>query len=123
MQPKWRLLEDGTLLRKLPDTGEEWDTLRQGGPNGFFTIILAFSWWIKAVDDDTGLCDALDHLDDLKWVVTCITDMSPIPGPMIGRKRAQQDEPDTLPKSQRYVLIFPPLLLKLMENCHRRKKK
>lgn len=88
--------------------GEEWKGLRQGGPNGFFVVILAFSWWVKAMDgkvDDMGLHDALD---DLTWVVKCMADVPATPDQSIGGKRAQEDlnEPDTSIK-KRYALSFP----------------
>jgi len=42
--------------------GEQWVNLQQGGPNGFFLIVLAFAWWVKAMDgkvDNLGLHNAL----------------------------------------------------------------
>jgi hypothetical protein len=88
----------------VPDTGEEWEGLRHGGLNGFFVVILAFSWWVGAMEgevDDTGLHDALD---DVTWVVNCMADMAPTTPD--GGKRAQEDEPDTSRRT-RYVVLFP----------------
>jgi len=105
LQPKWRLLEDGTFLQEVPDTGEEWEALRQGGPNGFFVIVLAFGWLVEAMDrelEDRGLLDALD---DIMWVVRCMADMPVMPSQLIGEKRAREDEPETSMK-KRYVRSF-----------------
>jgi hypothetical protein len=43
LQPEWCLLDDGTLLQEIPDIGEQWKTLQQGGPNGLFMIVLVLS--------------------------------------------------------------------------------
>lgn len=106
LQPKWRLLDDGTFLQEKPDMGEEWEGLRRGGPNGFFIIVLAFAWWVEAMDgkvDDAGLDDALD---DITWVVRCMADMPTVPSQLIGGKRAQEDGP-TASLKKRYVLSLP----------------
>lgn len=84
----------------MPDTGEEWKGLRRGGPNGFFVVIVAFSWWVEAMKgkvDDMGLRNALD---DLTWVVRCMADMTEAQG-----KRAQEDSDSSVKK--RYVPSFP----------------
>lgn len=94
LQPQWRLLNDGTFLQKVPDIGEEWEALRRGGPNGFFMVVLAFSWAMDSVDNG-GLCDALE---DLKWVIGCMADISPL----IGEKHVQKDEPDTSRKRYKF---------------------
>ena len=82
LQPEWCLLNDGTFLQQ--DMGEQWVNLRQGGPNGFFLIGLAFAWWVKAMDgkvDNLGLHNALY---DITWVVGCMADM-PTPGVVLQR--------------------------------------
>ena len=98
LQPEWHLLDDGTFLQQ--DMGEQWVNLRQGGPNGFFLIVLAFAWWVKAMDgkvDDLGLHNALY---DITWVVGCMANM-----PTPGGKHAQEDELDSSVKKW-YILSF-----------------
>jgi hypothetical protein len=109
LQPEWRLLEDGTFLQEVPDTGEEWETLRRGGPNGFFVIVLALGWWAAAMDwkDDIGLLNALD---DVTWVVRCMADLPATPGQLTGGKHALEDKQDTSGK-KRYVFSFLILLM------------
>lgn len=109
LQPKWRLLEDGTFLQEVPDTGEEWEVLRRGGPNGFFIILFALAWWAKAMkgEDDTGLLNAVE---DVTWVIRCMADKCTadkpaMPSQLVGQKHAQEDEPHTSIKKQ-YVLSF-----------------
>lgn len=53
----------------MPDEGEQWEALRQGGPNGLFMVVLALAWWAAALSnmlDDKELCDAID---DATWVM------------------------------------------------------
>ena len=102
LQPAWRLLKSGALSQEVPDTGEEWDSLRRGGPNGFFMIIMAFSWWVEAMGgvDDEELCDTLD---DIIWVLQSMADM---PEQLIGEKHALENEPKNS-RSKRYVFSFP----------------
>jgi hypothetical protein len=71
--------------------GEEWDTLRRGGPNGFFIVILAFSWWVEAMDGRVGDAELRDALDDVIWVVRCMDDVPAMPDQLIGGKRAQEE--------------------------------
>jgi hypothetical protein len=92
LQPKWRLLDDGTFSQEAPNTINEWEGLLQGGHNGFFVIIVAFSWWVKEGELDMELKEVLD---DITWVVRCMADMPVLPDQLIGGKHAQEDEPDS----------------------------
>jgi hypothetical protein len=104
LQPEWRLLDDGTFLQEAQDMGEQWVNLRQGGPNGFFLIVLALGWWVKGTDGkgDLGLHKLLD---DITWVMGRMTDM-PTPDQSIGGKHAQEDKLHSSIK-KRYTLSFP----------------
>lgn len=98
LQPRWRLLDDGTFRQEVPDVGEEWVGLRQGGRGGFFVIVMAFSWLVEATDDggiDVGL---LKVLDDITWVLRCMAEtveMPALPDQSLGRKRALENRSDT----------------------------
>lgn len=35
------------------DGANDWETLRRGGPNGFFVVMLAFWWW-GAAEKEAG---------------------------------------------------------------------
>ncbi len=72
--------------------GEQWESLRRGGTNGFFMIVLALSWWVGAMG---GIVDDPGLLDDVTWVVRCMTDTPAMPSQSIGRKRTLENEPDT----------------------------
>ncbi|KAF8489709.1 hypothetical protein F5888DRAFT_1638456 [Russula emetica] len=106
LQPEWHLLHDGTLLQEVSNMGEEWGSLQQGGPNGFFLIILAFSWWVKAMGGGIDDVELHDTLVDAAWVVRCMIDMPAMPDQSIGGMHAWEDESDTLGKRQ-CVLSFP----------------
>jgi hypothetical protein len=105
LQPQWRHLEDGTYLQVVPESGEEWKALRRGGYNGFFIIVMAFSWWVEAMDGDTDDTEVCSALEDLTWVARCMADMPAISGPLAGGKRAQSDEPYASTKRQRYFIF------------------
>ncbi|KAH9887554.1 hypothetical protein C8Q73DRAFT_617778, partial [Cubamyces lactineus] len=46
LQPEMRLGEAGELQRpEALAEGDSWSVLRRGGPNGFFLVLLALSWW------------------------------------------------------------------------------
>ena len=75
LQPEWRRLDDGTLKQEVPDTGEDWEGLRQGGRNGFFMVILAFSWLVEMANGDVDDVGLHGTLDDVLWVVKCMADM------------------------------------------------
>ena len=72
LQPSWRVLDDGTLLQEVPDTGEQWVSLRQSGPNGFIMVILALSWWVDMMGGEVDDRELHEVLDDVTWVVRCM---------------------------------------------------
>ncbi|KAI0323432.1 hypothetical protein GY45DRAFT_1214498, partial [Cubamyces sp. BRFM 1775] len=46
LQPDGRLDAEGELQRiEETEGGISWSVLRRGGPNGFFLVLLALSWW------------------------------------------------------------------------------
>lgn len=59
IQPAWRR-GDGSrpqaiYVNRNPDKDEDvddWAELKKGGPNGFFIILLAFSWWGRSDEKD-----------------------------------------------------------------------
>ena len=106
LQPKWRVLEDGSLLREVsPHTGEEWNSLQKSGPCGFFLLVIRFSWWMNAMHgkvDDVELCSALN---DLMWVVKCMTATHNPRIHQVEGKWVREGEPNTSGKRW-YVLSF-----------------
>ena len=82
--------------------GEDWEGLRRGSQNGFFMVILAFSWWVETMDGDTGLHDTLY---DVLWVMKCMADMPASPDQPIEGKRAHVEAGGPIKK--RCVFLFP----------------
>ena len=96
LQPEWRQLPDGAVLREVPDVGEQWDTLCRGGQNGLFMAVLALAWWAAAlgeVADDDELCDALD---DATWVMQRMAVLLKADGEGLGVKRARGGSSDAV---------------------------
>lgn len=67
LQPAWRESETWPPVREVP-ADENWASLRRGGPNGIFHILVTLSWW-------SGKCltthdrDAyVSAQEDVKWV-------------------------------------------------------
>jgi hypothetical protein len=76
------------------------------GPNGFFLIVLALSWWGKLVTD--RLVDSAEFetaIDDVLWVLSHI--VSGIPSKLAKRRLDDSDEDGTdVPHSKRYVGLY-----------------
>jgi hypothetical protein len=56
--------------KTLREINGDWLSIRKGGSNGFFIIILTLSWWLNAgagvVDADPEFARALE---DVSWVL------------------------------------------------------
>ena len=80
----------------MPDKGEQWDMLCQGGKNGLFMAMLALGWWAAAlgeVSDDDELCSALG---DATWVMQHMARSLKAGGEGRGLKRARAGSSDTM---------------------------
>lgn len=72
LQPGWRKddvrsLVTLVLFRDVPE-GENWQGLRKGGTVGFYVVVMALSWWIKAQQTERD-AEAWSSVDDLLWVL------------------------------------------------------
>jgi hypothetical protein len=55
-------------LKQTIEANDNWDELQKGTANGFFIVVLALSWWVKAEDrEDRKMLDSA--LDDVIWVL------------------------------------------------------
>ena len=73
LQPAWRCTVDGILSTDMPKS-ETWATLSRGGSSGIYTVVIALSWWIRALPaqaevSDAGVVDAWAAVADLQWVM------------------------------------------------------
>jgi hypothetical protein len=69
LQPKWRIMTDGSLLKQLPEDGETWANIYKGGSNGFFMLILTLAWWLVAINGNTEEDGFNLALVDTMWVL------------------------------------------------------
>ncbi|KAJ8472367.1 hypothetical protein ONZ51_g8553 [Trametes cubensis] len=71
LQPEIRLDAAGGLQRPPVDVlkGGSWGVLRRGGPNGFFLVLLALSWWVKSAVDGRDVKNAFAMVEDVLWVL------------------------------------------------------
>ena len=71
LQPAVRLDAAGELQRPSADVvqGGSWGVLRRGGPNGFFLVLLALGWWVRAAVDKQDVKDAFAMVEDILWVL------------------------------------------------------
>ena len=68
LQPTWQRRADGTLAKKAPEN-EKWEGLKKGGTAGIYTVVVALSWWIRAVGNVADGGDAFGAVRDITWVL------------------------------------------------------
>jgi hypothetical protein len=69
LQPPERRVSDAEPLAKEGVDDVEWKELRKGSINGFYTIIVSLSWWLRfALDDPIEGGDFVEVLSDVSWV-------------------------------------------------------
>lgn len=70
LQPEMRLDEAGELQRpEALAEGDSWSVLRRGGPNGFFLVLLALSWWLASADEGQDMAEVWEMVEDVCWVL------------------------------------------------------
>jgi len=64
IQPSWCTLPDGGYAKATPDD-ENWASLGKGGSAGLYIVVMALSWWIRALDLTGVNSTAWDVVDDV----------------------------------------------------------
>jgi hypothetical protein len=105
LQPLWRRSMDGTLSKDTPDE-ETWRGLMKGGTAGIYTVVIALSWWIKALGTIADGGDASVTVRDVTWVLdqvcgTLLTEQGPP-----GLKRGHDDLSEGTRNKKRCVSLF-----------------
>ncbi|KIJ96212.1 hypothetical protein K443DRAFT_124517 [Laccaria amethystina LaAM-08-1] len=96
IQPTWRLANNSSFIYETPGM-EDWRSLQKGGASGLYTIIIALSWWIKALSPaDSSIC-AWTAIHDVNWVIDQIYEK--IGGASQGKKQGCE-EPSTSGKGK-----------------------
>lgn len=100
-QPSWRHLPDGTLSQDVP-SGEKWGSVRKGGSAGLYTVIIAISWWVAAVNAESGAEDGglWTAVDDITWV---LNQLQPF---QTSVKRPHADPSDNTSRKRRYGQVI-----------------
>ena len=97
MQPTWRILPGGQYSRVVP-ADETWASLRKGGSAGLYVVVVALSWWVRAVEDVVDQLDLCSVIGDLHWVIQQVR------GLKRAEKRARSDA-ESARKGKRYIFI------------------
>ena len=100
LQPAWRVADDGSFNYEVPE-GEDWCALHKGGKAGLYTVIVALSWWVRALTPETPGFRAWKAVNDVEWVINKISRKCVSSG-----KKRQREEAAPLGKSKRYVRMF-----------------
>lgn len=99
IQPKWRLTDDGSFVYSSP-TGEDWRFLHKGGSAGLYTVVVALSWWLKALSPADCAIRAWTAVHDVQWVIDQIN--GNFRTTLQGKKRGSQ-EPEQSGRAKRWV--------------------
>jgi hypothetical protein len=100
IQPSWRLAEDGSFNYEAPED-EDWDVLQKGGTSGLYTVVVALSWWVRALTPEIPSDLAWKAVHDLQWVIDQISvNLAPVE-----KKRPLEDSAPSR-KSKRYAQMF-----------------
>jgi hypothetical protein len=104
LQPNWRKMVDGTLGNDTPDD-EKWGGLMKGGTSGIYTVVIALSWWIKALGTFTCGGDASVTIRDVTWVLEQVCDTWVSDVGSSGLKRGHDDSSEETPKKKRCIFM------------------
>ena len=72
LQPVWRVSDD-SLFNYMAPSNEDWCVLQKGGLAGLYTVVVALSWWIRALTPESFSSRALTAVRDVRWVIDQIS--------------------------------------------------
>ena len=108
LQPEWRGEGPNFSYDLLEEA--QWPELQKGGSNGFYLLLLSFSWWGTATVDDDGApieqqySEWNDTFHDIAWVLEQMVNQLTYQS----RKRAREEEEEdgvSTRASKRFVSI------------------
>jgi hypothetical protein len=100
LQPEWRLQDNGSFNYEAPKD-EDWSALHKGGKAGLYTVVVALSWWVRALTAEIPSFRAWTAVRDVQWVINEISTKLTTTPPA-GKKR-QLEESAPSGKSKRYL--------------------
>jgi hypothetical protein len=110
LQPTWRKTVDGKLAKDMPDD-EKWGGLMKGGTAGIYTVVIALSWWIKALGSIAHGGDASVAVRDVTWVLDQVCKTLVSERGSSGLKCGNDDLSEEIPKKKRWVFCLSPFML------------
>jgi hypothetical protein len=84
---------------------ERWGGLMKGGTAGIYTVVIALSWWIKALGTVPDGGDASVAVRDVTWVLDQFCEFLVSEGGGSGLKRGHDDLSEGTPKKRRCVFL------------------
>ena len=72
LQPVWRVSDDSSFNYTAPGN-EDWRVLQKGGSAGLYTVVVALSWWIRALTPESFSSCAWTAVRDVHWVIDQIS--------------------------------------------------
>lgn len=115
IQPEWRLADDSSFIYVAP-VDEDWRVLHKGGSAGLYTVVVALSWWVRALTPEVPSFRAWTAVRDVQWVIDEIyKKIQPQ-----GKKRGCEDGGQVTPKGKRYVPYYDTICLSLKLCCRHR---
>ena len=72
IQPKWRIADDGSFNYNIP-VDEDWRVLHKGGKTGLYIVVVALSWWVRALTPEIPSFRAWTAVRDVRWVIDQIS--------------------------------------------------
>lgn len=98
LQPDWRVKDDGSFSYEAPKD-EDWGVLHKGGKAGLFMVVVALSWWVRAlIPNDPGSFRVWTAVRDVQWVMDQISAKFK---PDAKKRKLENSAPSG--KSKRYV--------------------
>lgn len=97
IQPAWRVADDGSFNYEVPED-EDWCALHKGGKAGLYTVVVALSWWVRALTPEIPGFRAWKAVHDVQWVIDKISTKYVSSG-----KKRQREESAPSGMSKRYV--------------------
>ena len=94
IQPKWRLADDSSFVYSTLD-GEDWRFLHKGGSSGLYIVVVALSWWVKALTPDNSEIRVWTAVDQIYKKVKMV---------LSGKKRGHE-ETEQSNSAKRFVTI------------------
>ena len=69
IQPAWRRITEGSLSRAEPYGNDNWTSFAKGGTSSIYVVVMALSWWLRALDTGDTTSDIWANVGDVNWAL------------------------------------------------------